>query len=85
MTINLPQSINIVFFFFFKLKYLQIAGHNLKDSATGSNENPQLELPRAWELTCSRCALSPYEEESSQDFFSHGNKTVNSRDEADSS
>ena len=41
----------------------------LMDSPTESNENPQLELSKAWEPMCSRCALSPCEGESFQDFF----------------
>ena len=57
----------------------------MKDSPVRSNENPQLELLGAWEPMCSRCGLSPYEGKSSQDFVSHGNKAVNSREETDSS
>ena len=57
----------------------------MKDSPVRSNENSQLELSGAWEPTCSRCAFSPCEGKSSQDFVSHGNKVVSSKDEADSS
>ena len=64
-------------------KFTILQRWRLLDSPVGSNENPKLELPGAWEPTSSGCSLSPCEGKSSQNFVSNGNKEICSRDEAD--
>ena len=48
------------------------------------NETHVLELPGAWEPTCSGCTLTLSAGKSSQNFVSNGNKTILRRDEVDS-
>ena len=56
----------------------------LLGSPTENNETHILELPGAWEPTCSGCTLTLSAGKSSQNFVSNGNKTILRRDEVDS-
>ena len=45
-------------------KFTILQWWRLRDSPAGSNENPKLELPGAWEPTSSGCSLSSCEADS---------------------
>ena len=56
----------------------------LLGSPAENNETHVLELPGAWEPTCSGCTLTLSEGKNSQNFVSNGNKMILRRDEVDS-
>ena len=65
-------------------KKKQFKRWRLRSSPAKPNDYLKLELPRAWEPTCSRGSLLVGERKGSQSFVSYGDKAIHGRDAIDS-